>query len=542
VSGPFDDQSSAGSGMPEGGTAGPSGSESGESSVKALMATGGTIVGGLLLNTALDAANVSERVASKLLAGYVAVMAICYAARCITHAEIGYGRSGAERAKWALVALFDIEVVLTLFFLAIGPITFFGDRSGHDACLLQLKLVSVFLVLAFIHALCLSAVIERLPDVDRGSDVSQHCRIVRLLNWVGHRVRLGFVVEFFMRPGLRTQLSVMMIWILISLGGVAAGDVSTVVQFAPGGSGDEKQVDDNIEGSTSTPSTTSTSPTTTTSTIPDPEDDASSDTTQKATSDHPSYEDLCGRHARPGRGRDVPKAVADEIYDLWLGSPDGLGAIYAGCAEPAHRVGESLTWVAAGMCNEDFRSLAVVDGKGGHQAILRLRPAEFALARFKDTTLVSATSQRKTGNGDYYTVTTTSGTYVFARSVLSDGTGPLHGDPRTCADIHRDPVGFVKMPPPLSWLWLYQMTDESTWYWPSTADGHHFTFKGSDPAGHRITGDCPRTNQCVITVDGTEASATGARVLDPARIARIAPPPSRSSKALVGPPVAEATP
>lgn len=169
----------------------------------------------------------------------------------------------------------------------------------------------------------------------------------------------------------------------------------------------------------------------------------------------PSYADLCS--ALPD-----PRQIGYGLGVLF----EHDGAVAAGCGGPAERVGGS-TWVSAGFCGSELRSLAVV-GERREPVLIYGAPADFARTEAERGELRFAEAARL-GGGEVVLIGTARGTIAFARP--TPALDPGEGDAVRCGEIDEVARPFAQLDPPLAKLWLDHMASEQEWFWPQPGEG-----------------------------------------------------------------------
>jgi hypothetical protein len=170
--------------------------------------------------------------------------------------------------------------------------------------------------------------------------------------------------------------------------------------------------------------------------------------------DEPKYADLCA--ALPD-----PIVIGHGLGELFRRD----GAIKAGCGTAAIRVPGTGTWLAAGVCFGERRSVAV-SSPNRHPAIIYGEAAEFVWDAAQEEELTAVEAAAPEG-GDVVLVETHMGTYGFARATRS--ATPGNEDARQCNEVGGTAEPFARMPPPLVWLWVELVRKQANWFWP-TAD------------------------------------------------------------------------
>jgi hypothetical protein len=468
------------------------------------------------------AGHASDAAVARLLAVVILWFAVLYTARFVTHLELHYGRWTTPLNKVMYVVL-GIEGLICLAFLACGPLLFFTSTRSSQLGALEFEWALGLWAVILIHSLILSWLVEELK-LPRGSENAHRCRIVKILAGGAKRLNLQWLSERLMRKTQLDQVSALIIWTLAGVAGVMAANAPA---FAPDAykilNGTESHsVGKRPDGKTSGKPPPAKTPR-------HRRREPVSSAVGRSTSEPgqtPDYGALCGAALQPGDG--APEPQRSELFAQWLARGQGLGAIFAGCANPAHAVGTNGIWISAGTCEGALRSLAVAstDGPG---AILLWGPARFALAQANAGSLLGATPHRLAENGDIYTVATITGTYVFLRRELSNGHERPAGVARSCRDVREDPVPFLEVPPALTRLWIAEMENDGRWLWPvlslRSRTGLDFGFRSVDPADNRrITASCSSDTSCVLRVDDVESRTDGAGNVDASKLLNLAPP------------------
>jgi hypothetical protein len=438
-------------------------------------------------------AKAPEGTVARGMAPVLTATAVFFAARFVTHLELGYWKWQVGLARWMSVMMI-FEGLIALAFLAAGPCLYFevGQPSPHQLSVEEFAIAGGLLVIVLVHTLIVSWLAEQL-GLERGSENAKHCLIVRILRGAGLRLNLTPVVKRLERTTAANSLSVIALWILISLGSVALANTPAV----------GPAVLDSFTAESSPK--------------------AESLGTEKrrfrfVTSCGPQYD-------VKDFGRGLPLTIRSELFAQWFGHERGLGEILGGCINRAHEVRTTGVWVAAGTCHGVFRSVSVATPTGSG-AILLWAPGRFALSEAESGSLLEATAHVLIGSGDMYTVATTYGTNVFVREELSNGNGGLKGIPHACDQIKEDPVQFVRVPPALTRLWLHQMEINGHWLWPAHKVGqpaNQFVFRSEHDDTLRITAECKTQILCVMNVSGAQSDSTGRGPVSVERLMEFAP-------------------
>lgn len=221
----------------------------------------------------------------------------------------------------------------------------------------------------------------------------------------------------------------------------------------------------------------------------------------------PSYAELCPELPDPQR-------IGYGLGGLF----EHDGAVAAGCGGPAERVGGS-TWVSAGFCGSELRSLAVV-GEGREPVLIYGAPARFAWAEAQTGELRFAEAG-KPGGGEVVIVGTSGGTSAFARS--SPALNPGRGDAVRCGEVDEVARAFAELAPPLTKLWLERMGSEQEWVWPESSEGTpDVVFETSDRLP--VYGSCESPLLCRIDGPGTHEVGEGVANVTLAELGMYAPP------------------
>ena len=358
-------------------------------------------------------------------------------------------------------------------------------------------------------------------EIKTGTQLASHCWFVRglrkLISRFDHFRFFAWLNEQWEKSAPAGKVSYLVVWITAAMIGVAGANLAPIIKHslpdkAPQIAAPPKS---NHHHSDKTPKPTQNQKPEVTKS--DPEEEGG---------DEPSLSDLCGTLSHPGRP--APEPAYGLLYAQWFGPGVGLGAILAGCPEPAHELSTGA-WYEAGTCHGVLRSLSVAPSGAEAGAILLWRPARFALAAAGRGTLESASSSRLSGEGEFYTVTTVSGTYVFMREHVSDGSSGSVGEARDCAEIEEDPVPFLVLPPALSRIWFEYVLAEEQWIWPvsevSSSGVTSFVFNSADPADERdISATCRSATDCEMIAEGVPAHSSGPGPIDVLRLLEDAPP------------------
>ncbi len=444
------------------------------------------------------ALDVPEGVVARVLALVLEIQATLFAARFVTHIELKYWQWTSPRHR-VLCGLMVVEGLIAVGFLMTGPLLFFeiGAPSPHSLSVLEFDAAIVLFFAILVQSLLVSYLVETLK-LERGSENAKHCLVVRVLRSSAMRLELEWLVRRLQRTTPVNHLSVLVLWILISLCSVAFANSPSVGPTIIG--------------------------------YLTPKEDLGADATADEIARRASFLAGCGA---PGEksdlGSTIPAKLRTEMYSQWFGKGRGLGEIFGGCINPAHEVGHTGVWAAAGSCDGMFRSLAVAT-PNGPGAILLWGPGRFALEEAAAGRLLSATAHVLVGSGDMYTVTTTSGTSVFLRVELSNGDGGLKGKPRTCSQIKEDPVPFLRIPPALTRLWVSEMQSEERWLWPRLEIGlesdHGFEFHSLNRADTtRRTAKCDSETSCTLVVGGSKSESSGYGQVSIEKLMAYAPAP-----------------
>lgn len=201
----------------------------------------------------------------------------------------------------------------------------------------------------------------------------------------------------------------------------------------------------------------------------------------------PKYADQCP--ALPD-----PFAIGHGLGELFYHD----GAVKAGCGTEAFQVPGTNTWVAAGMCFGERRSVAI--SAPGRTAIVYGEAAEFVWSAAQEGELTAVEAATPEG-GDVVMVETQLGTYGFARATRS--ATPGNDQAQHCNEVGGSAEPFARMPPPMVWLWVELIHAQANWFWPtadrsSTDDSVAFI----SPQGV-ATGSCASDTSCRLEFEGT---------------------------------------
>jgi hypothetical protein len=446
------------------------------------------------------------------LAVIVGLLALAYLVRTEIHVE-HLVRIRSTRPLHILVVA--LEVIVTLCFLA-APVFLF-KMPGRLA---ELIVAGGLALAVVVLGLAMSWVAARYK-IKTGTQLASHCWFVRglrgLIGYFDHFPFFAWLNDLWERVAPTGKVSYLAVWITAALLGVAAANGAPLLKHL----GDNPPPIAQQQKAKEQSRKSKPAPTPAPAPVPEPSPPPPEE-------GEASLSDLCGELSHPGRP--APEPAYGLLYAQWFGPGVGLGAIIAGCPEPAHELSTGV-WYEAGSCHGAPRAMAVAAPGAEAGAILLWRPARFALGAAERGTLENASSSRLADEGELYTVTTVSGTYVFMRERVSDGSGELEGEARDCDEIKEDPVPFVMLPAALSRLWFEYVLNEETWIWPvteSTISGHtDFTFHSTDPADHReVRATCASATDCELIAEGVPTSSSGPGPIDVARLLEVAPPQS----------------
>ncbi len=507
-------------------------------SVKRMTVGGGSL---LVLTAPLRAVGyVSETAVCRLAAAVMLLFALLYAGRTEVHLENRYWQwhptsepttKHPRKGSKVLHRLLCIATALNFFIAeAFGVSGMFFLRHPDNAA--EFLVAASLALLILLNNLLISWLIQVL-DLKRGSETVKRCWFTKIVRGAADRIPVGFVKkldDLWDKKTAENALSKLVLWTVGALCIVALANTPAVAPTAwrivssrdGDKSGDAKSGEEPEKatkpkkpgkaesGGTSKPKSNTPSGSAPAGVAPSP-------------SATPSYTGVCASDQIPGRG--APEPQRSLLFKQWLGD-GGLGAILAGCSNKAHRVGQTDVYYSAGTCGDEVRSLAVADHDDA--AILLWAPAQYALDSGLHGSLLGATAHVAAGSGDLYGVDTTDGTSVFARRSLSDGNAVGAENARSCNDIKPDPVPFIRVPPALSRLWRDEVVAEQRWLWPTSGDGHQFTFHSLDPADtDRITADCSSDTNCAMLARGVSKRATGPGGIDIQELLRWAPPAAK---------------
>lgn len=205
----------------------------------------------------------------------------------------------------------------------------------------------------------------------------------------------------------------------------------------------------------------------------------------------PEYADLC--EVLPN-----PLVIGHGLGELFRHD----GAVKAGCGTQAFQVPGTGTWVAAGMCFGERRSVAV-SSPNRSPVIVYGEAAEFVWASAQEGELTAVEAAAPEG-GDVILVETRNGTYGFARSARS--ATPGNEDARQCNEVGGSAEPFARMPPPLVWLWVELIRDQATWFWPTAdraGEGESVAFLSMEGVAY---GSCIIDTFCELEFEGNALS------------------------------------
>jgi len=205
-------------------------------------------------------------------------------------------------------------------------------------------------------------------------------------------------------------------------------------------------------------------------------------------------------------GPPAPEPWARKLYALWYGSPkrDGAGNDSAGCPQPAEREpGRSGVWIERGVCGGTLEGLGVVS-ESEPGAMLFQGAARIAARFASEGKLLGASPRGEIGEGDFYVLQTSSGSYVAARSRRTYGSTEDGAAAPACGSYGDLNVPYQLAPPGLLGIWL-TIGSQDEWVWPvevgAEAEGSRFSFLTRD--GERLGGaDCSSDVACTGSYRG----------------------------------------
>lgn len=205
----------------------------------------------------------------------------------------------------------------------------------------------------------------------------------------------------------------------------------------------------------------------------------------------PTYAELCKEI------RD-PLSIGHQLGPLFRRD----GAVKAGCATEPFRIADTGTWVSAGDCKGELRSLAV-SAPGYDPEIIYGTPAQFALAAAHAGKLV-ALEVEEPNDGDVYLVVTRDGTFAFARPTRSLEKG--RDNPQSCAEVGGRARPFARLEPVMVNLWSELMQYREEWIWPKprSEKSQIQAFTDRFDASRVAEGSCDGAERCWIE-SGEEA-------------------------------------
>jgi len=199
----------------------------------------------------------------------------------------------------------------------------------------------------------------------------------------------------------------------------------------------------------------------------------------------PTYAELCEEIRNP-------LSIGHQLGPLFHRD----GAIKAGCATEPFRIADTGTWVSAGDCDGELRSLAV-SAPGYDPEIIYGTPARFALAAAHAGQLVGL-EVAEPNDGDVYLVVTRDGTFAFARPTRSLEQGPEH--PQSCSEVGGQARPFARLQPVMVNMWseLMQLREEWVWPKPRSDDSQIQAFTDTFDASRVAEGSCDGSERCWI--------------------------------------------
>ncbi len=439
---------------------------------------------------------VPEIAVVRLFAIVTVAAAIAYAVRWEMHRRVLRLHGAKGRLHVAAVAA---EGVVALAFLLCGPTCFLwpeGVRQCAAALVLLVFVFTIALVMAWL---------ARHRDLKTGTDVADHCGLIKFIRYdilepFEHVSLFKWLKERWdLLAPKKGMVSYLTLWLCASLVTVACANTPkvgpSIYRAFTADVAVVKQI--GAEAAVSAPPRKATVAMA-----------AAPPTEMPALAAKPTYGQLCRGANLPGAP--APAEQRDQLFQQWLGG-GGLGAIFAGCAGPAHPAGGGL-WYAVGRCHGAVRSVAIAtsEGSGG---MLLWAPARFALARARDGSLLDASSSRLVGEGEIYAVQTIDGTYAILRSRLDEAGAKSAQSPRSCGDV-REGAPFLVLPPALTRLWSTRVATTGAWLWPvsehRSPDGTRtFRFRAAYPANDEAVGRCRSNLDCELEGAGTLVRSVG---------------------------------
>ncbi len=223
----------------------------------------------------------------------------------------------------------------------------------------------------------------------------------------------------------------------------------------------------------------------------------------------PTYADLCPSLPNP-------LVIGHGLGELF----ERDDAIKAGCGTPAFRVPGTATWVSAGICSGERRSVAV--SSPGHQPkIVYGAPAEFVWVAAQGGELVAVEAAAPAG-GDVDLVETRSGTYGFARATRS--ATPGNEDAQSCSEVGGVAEPFARLAPPLLMLWTELVRDNATWYWPIFDHNNGRESVAFASTEEVDQGACDTDTSCYLEIDGEKRLLEGSAFITLADLREYMPP------------------
>lgn len=442
-----------------------------------------------------------------------------YTARFLTHIRLdGYLHWRGGRLHKVLVVVLALEGLTAAAFLIAGPLLVLEFR-GAERGAIELAVATVLLVWVGLLGVALAELV-RILDLETGSDNAWRCRAVKVLVRIADWLNLEKLSEWFLKRTHPEHVSASVFWTLFGLLFVMLANAPAVAPIA------SDSLDPPIESKlakglvTEVAKAAEVSSAQTAVRSPDPRE-----IDPEPSGPSPDHERLCGAE---GPGSRAPEPQRSYLHSQWLGE-GGLGAIFGGCANAAHRVGTSETYYAAGTCGSELRSLAVAGPAGG--GIVRWEAARFALERAHDGTLRGVSTTAPVGTGDIAAVTTDTGTFVFVRRSLSGGSRTDNPEPQSCHDIEDRPAGYLRMPPAFAALWLQATQAIQAWFWPrgrgSVLPARRFVLTPEDPGvATRPHGECDDDTHCSMWVAGRKSRIENPGPVDMERVMEFAPSPA----------------
>jgi hypothetical protein len=230
-------------------------------------------------------------------------------------------------------------------------------------------------------------------------------------------------------------------------------------------------------------------------------------------------------------GSPAPRRWADKLYELWYGGTrtNGFGSVVAGCPLPARpEPGRTNLWIERGACHGRLQSLGVAP-LDGNAVMLLQQAARVGDGLAREGVLRSATRRKRVGEGDFYLLQTSRGSYLLVRPRRSGG--PTAEDETTieaCGSYEDRNVSYSVAPPGLIGALLE--IDRQNWVWPveEKSEGDLAAdFVLVDDRTHRDVGraHCVSALSCEVSYRGNSLPSSGSASVGIAELLALAPPP-----------------